>query len=309
MDEINTSIILLTKNAGKDFGRTLEAIARQKNKDYELIIIDSESNDSTLGVIKQYKQKFDQKKMILVQILSKEFGHGKTRNLGAKIANGENLVFLTQDAIPTNENWLDELIEPLKEEGVAGVFGRQLAKKDSSITQHFFNDMFYPDAKKIRTLTNGTKKLELEDIFFSNVNSAIKKSVWKQYQFDEEIIMSEDQKWAKEVLLANYKTAYVPNATVWHSHDYNLKQVFQRYFDSSLSLRKVIGINLWPFIKRGMIYNFKEWKYILKKNPLTLLPTLLYDTMRISGSLLGMLDLPLFLKKKFSLHKEYWNSC
>jgi hypothetical protein len=39
--------------------------------------------------------------------------HGGTRNLGAKQARGEILVFLTQDATPADDLWLENLVAPI----------------------------------------------------------------------------------------------------------------------------------------------------------------------------------------------------
>jgi len=51
----------------------------------------------------------------------------RSRNLGASIADGELLVFISQDAYPADEHWLERLTHPLREEAdVAGVYGRQL---------------------------------------------------------------------------------------------------------------------------------------------------------------------------------------
>ena len=74
----------------------------------ELIIIDYGSTDNTLNTAKSYPVK-------IIKIQPEEFGHGKTRNLGANLANGTHIVYLTQDAIPYSINWLKELTEPFKD--------------------------------------------------------------------------------------------------------------------------------------------------------------------------------------------------
>jgi len=68
----------------------------------------------------------------------------------------------------------------------------------------------------------------MNTIFFSSVNSAIKKQIFQQHPFLENLIMSEDQEWAKRVLLDGYEIVYDPEAAVYHSHNYSLKAVFQR---------------------------------------------------------------------------------
>ena len=37
-----------------------------------------------------------------------EFGHGRTRNFASGYATGDYIVYLSADAIPANENWLEK---------------------------------------------------------------------------------------------------------------------------------------------------------------------------------------------------------
>ncbi|GAI52085.1 unnamed protein product [marine sediment metagenome] len=89
---------------------------------FEVIIIDSGSTDKTIEIAKEYPVR-------LIQIKPEEFGHGKTRNYGADISEGEYLVFLTQDAIPFDNNWLRYLISNLEDENVAGVYNKQIPRR------------------------------------------------------------------------------------------------------------------------------------------------------------------------------------
>ena len=58
----------------------------------------------------------------------------------------------------------------------------------------FFCKENYPNYKILRPLDNNRS---LKDIFFSNVSSALRKDILEKYPFNEQIIMSEDQEWAK----------------------------------------------------------------------------------------------------------------
>jgi rhamnosyltransferase len=107
MKEIDASIILLTLNAGEKFRKVLKAVFNQTYNNFEVIIIDSSSIDNTLEYAKRYP-------IEIFKIPRNDFGHGKTRNLGAKLARGRYLVYLTQDGIPANNNWLANLLVNLK---------------------------------------------------------------------------------------------------------------------------------------------------------------------------------------------------
>ena len=105
---MDVSIVIPTKNAGPDFQKVLDMIYAQKTEyEYEVICVDSGSKDGTLNLIKQYPCK-------LYQIPSSEFGHGKTRNYGASKGTGEYIVFITQDALPATDTWLQNFIDAMK---------------------------------------------------------------------------------------------------------------------------------------------------------------------------------------------------
>ena len=95
---LRTSILLLTKNDAPNVSSCLNAIYSQKYNDpFEVIAIDSGSTDGTLDVLRRFP-------LQLRQIPPESFHHARTRNLAAGCANGEVLVFLSQDAIPVSSN-------------------------------------------------------------------------------------------------------------------------------------------------------------------------------------------------------------
>ena len=64
----------------------------------------------------------------MFEIPPNEFGHGKTRNFGIEMSNSEYVAFLTQDALPINEEWLTNLVNCIDtDENIAGAFGKHLA--------------------------------------------------------------------------------------------------------------------------------------------------------------------------------------
>jgi len=204
----DASIVILTKNAGSDFQDTLGAIYAQKySGKFGVIIVDSGSTDNTLEIAQTHPTKVH-------QIKPEGFGHGKTRNLAASLATGDYLVFLTQDAVPATDKWLSNLIRNLKDSKVAGVYGRQIPRRGTRPMESFFLNTKYPLAKVVKSAGRG--KLDMRTIFFSNANSAIRKEIWEKYPFDDSLIMSEDQEWARKVLLAGYEIIYDPGAaSLW----------------------------------------------------------------------------------------------
>src|SRR5579859_1872626 len=186
-----------TKNGGPRLARVLEALQRQQStQPYELVAIDSGSTDGTLDVLRRYAIR-------LAQIDPADFGHGKTRNQLARMARGTLLISLSQDALPTSHDWLTRLIEPFNNPRVAATFGRQIARPGARPMQRFYLQQWYPDLPRNRVTTGPTASMT-RSLFFSNVNAAFRREVWEQIPFDEALIMSEDQAWAREMLAAAF---------------------------------------------------------------------------------------------------------
>lgn len=297
------SIIILTKNPSSRIKNVLLAVFNQKIDDeFEVIIIDSGTSDGSLDIEEVSQTR-------LIKISSSDFGHGKTRNFAVDFAKGEYVVMLVQDAIPVNDKWLYELIQPLKtDENVAGVYSRQIPYSDAGILEKSMLSINYPDAFQIR---KNKERLTVRDVFFSNVSSAMRKDLLLKFRFREDLIMSEDQAWAKDVIESGYTIVYNPESIVYHSHKYSLTKVFQRFFDSGVSLK---NLNLSPgSFKEGLKVLYSQFRYCLRElgilKFLFFLPYLTaYEFMRFAGFLLGQnyMSLPATLLIRFSLHKYFW---
>ena len=296
----HVSIVILTKDAGSDFQDTLEAVYAQKYPGgFDVVIVDSGSTDNTLEIARIHPVKVH-------QIKPEDFGHGKTRNFAAGLTSGDYIAFLTQDAVPAGDEWLSNLIRNFTDSEVAGVYGRQVARKVTKPMESFFLNVRYPQCKMTKSAEQG--EVDMNAIFFSDANSAIRREVWEKYPFDDSLIMSEDQEWAKRVLLVGCKIIYDPEATVYHSHNYSLKTVFQRYFDSGVSLNQFAGNEYGRFASKGITYAKSEMKFLIANGYIKWLPyAVLYDLAKFFGMSLGRKEkyLPVAVKKRLSPHSNY----
>lgn len=296
--QLKISIIILTKNNGGTIGEVLkQVISQQINDAYEIIIVDSGSSDDTIKQISQFSVRS-------YTIPPDEFGHGRTRNLASEYASGDFLVYLSADAIPANEHWLRNLVSKLHTEDVGATFGRQIPYKDTPSMERFFIQNNYPLTAKE---CNSLKDFHL-NAFFSNVNSAIKRSLWQKIKFSEDLIISEDYHWAKRVYDTGNRVEYVPDAAVFHSHKYSLIQVFKRYFDSGASFSQM-GMR-HRVLRNGLGYFFEEMKYIRKENIFLLPYAICYDIFKLMGFFTGRNHnlIPAFIKMHLSMHAYYWKN-
>ncbi|MCX9085583.1 MAG: glycosyltransferase [Candidatus Methanoperedens sp.] len=292
------SIVILTKNNGKTIDKVLQQIiVQQINNDFEVIVVDSGSNDDTLEILSKYDIR-------LYTIPPADFGHARTRNLASGYADGDYLVYLSADAIPAHEKWLENLVCKLDDIKTAATFGRQIPYQDTPPMERFFIQNNYPSTVNKTYSNNGFKM----NAFFSNVNSAIKRSVWEKINFNEKLIISEDHDWAKRSLDLGYNISYIPDACVFHSHKYGLLQVFKRYFDSGVSFSQM---GLKPgVIRNGLGYFIDELRYVGNESVIKIPHAIVYDLSKFIGFQLGVNQrwLPKFIKVHLSMHSYFWKN-
>jgi len=243
---VEISVVLLTYNGDIHLAEVLAAIFAQKTRfTFEVVAIDSGSSDRTLEILENYPIR-------IIQIPNREFGHGRTRNFGAQNTLARYVVFLTQDATPTNENWLDNLVRPLVEDQrVAGAYSRQIPRPDC-------NPIESRDISIGAGPLSAVKRVDLRDPFqkknydafqsrfisFSNVSSCIRRDVLDKLPFSEKIVMMEDQEWCKRAIESGYWVIYEATSVVNHSHNHSLKMIYKRHFDYGRSLREFAPLSL-----------------------------------------------------------------
>ncbi|MBE0515327.1 glycosyltransferase family 2 protein, partial [Sulfurimonas sp.] len=277
------SIVIPTYNAQSYLPKLLESIKSQSVKEYELIIIDSSSKDETVAIAKQYTEN-------VIVIPQSEFDHGGTRAYAAKIAKGEVLVFLTQDALPFDEFAIENIVKTFSDEKVGAAYGRQLSYSETTLFGKHLRAFNYGENSYVRSLEDknryGLKTAFLSDSFAAYRKSALEGIGW----FKDGLILGEDTYAGAKMLLAGHSLAYVAEAKVYHSHSYTVWQEFQRYFDIGVFHRCEEWI-LREFGKaegEGMKYIKSEVNYLLANGAWYLLPEFFVrNGMKYTGYKLG----------------------
>jgi len=189
-------------------------------------------------------------------VASGEFNHGGTRNQAMSYASGDVAVMLVQDAIPASPAWLSSLVRPLlNDPSIAGTFSRQVPRaRASRVTAHYLAQWVAarPEARMVGPLTSEEfDRMSPADrhsvCAFDNVCSCIRLSVWRDHPFATTAI-GEDLEWARDVLLAGHKLAYVPEAVVEHSHERPISYELQRTYLVHQRLAQLFGLTTVPTI-------------------------------------------------------------
>ncbi len=242
------SVLIPTRNAVKTIGALLDALLSQRvSFDFEIVAVDSGSNDGTADLLRGRVTR-------LLEIPAASFNHGLTRNLLMEEARGDLAALLVQDALPASETWLDNLIAPFADDArLAGVFARQLPHPGASrLTRHALSKWkaaqegpSLSSVQDTETFWSLTPAERFSRSIIDNVCSALRRTVWRQHPFRPAPI-AEDLEWGKEVLLAGYRLAYVPQAAVVHSHERSAGYEFRRTYHVHRRLWELFELRTVP---------------------------------------------------------------
>ena len=225
--------VLLVKNGLPYLPDVLDAIFSQDtNSRFEVLAIDSGSTDGSLEVLGRYPVR-------VIQISPQEFNHGETRNVAAREADPESkyIVYLSQDALPADENWLQNLIQPMEDDpAVAGTFSRHIPRPNASPSLvRMLTTMWQTGGSErlVKQMPSDQAEYERDKffyIYFSNTSSALRSATWEQIPF-RRLEFAEDADWADRVLRAGHRIVYEPSSIVLHSHDYRIIEQFRQNVD------------------------------------------------------------------------------
>jgi glycosyltransferase involved in cell wall biosynthesis len=230
---VKASVVIPTLNAGSIFRKVIEAIKAQECPwKYELVVIDSGSQDQTLNMLEGVDN------LVVHKIPGSQFNHGATRNLAVSLSKGEFVAFITQDAIPAHKHWLFDLVQSLeRHKNAAGIFGKHKAHVGASpftvrdIREHVRRFDKGPIAVDLATNPHKWRDKDtswLQYLFFySDNNSCLRKSIWEKLPMPA-AEYGEDQLWARDIIRCGYQKLYSPGAIVYHSHDYDENDTFSR---------------------------------------------------------------------------------
>lgn len=107
---IKFSIIMCAYNVEEYIKRAIESVYKQDYKNYELIIVNDGSTDETLKKVRQAKKEYKISNMFIINN-RKNIGLGGARNIGAKKAKGEYILYLDSDDTLYEDSTLDKINE------------------------------------------------------------------------------------------------------------------------------------------------------------------------------------------------------
>lgn len=216
------SIVIRCFNEGRHLGRLLHGIVQQTVRDVEIIVVDSGSTDGTLAIARRYPTR-------ILSIKPEDFSFGHSLNAGCRAAKGEFIVIASGHVYPVYRDWLELLLKPLEDPQIALVYGKQRGGKTTPFSEHQVFAKWYADRSNFKQ----------DHPFCNNANAAIRRKLWKQLPYNEELTGLEDIDWAKRAMKSGYTITYVADAEVVHVHNETSLQTYNRYRREAIALKRI----------------------------------------------------------------------
>jgi 2-desacetyl-2-hydroxyethyl bacteriochlorophyllide A dehydrogenase len=211
---VETSIVVRMFNEEKHLHGLFEGIERQTYRDFEIVVVDSGSFDRSQEISAQYAD-------VIVNITPHDFTFGHSLNAGIEHCHGDFIVIVSAHTRPLDEAWLAVMIEALRNERVAMVYGCQRGPQESKFGEILDFERTFGVTPRVLTPPN---------YFANNANSAVRRSLWQEHPFDEGLPGLEDIEWAKYWMSRGHLVLYEPQAGIYHIHEESWPQVRRRYY-------------------------------------------------------------------------------
>ncbi len=216
------SVILCTYNRSGSLARALESVAASivpESIQWEVLVVDNNSKDSTRDVVEAYCRRFAQR---IRYIFEGRQGKSYALNTGILEAAGEVIAFMDDD-VTVEPAWLQNLTEPLQTGLYMGSGGRICAPQDVLLPPWIALEGPCSLAGVLALFDRGPIPIELSDPPYGT-NMAFRKEVFEKFGvFRTDLgpsvgseIRGEDTELCLRLMRSGIPLLYVPTAIVYH---------------------------------------------------------------------------------------------
>ena len=229
--EITASVVITVKNEGMNLPLLLDALTKETGE-FEIIIVDSESDDETRTIMdKICREKAN------IKYIRQRCSRGQGRNIGVRASHGKYIIFTDGDAIPQND-WIRKMASALDDcDLVAG--------------------------KTVSMEGKGTSNLPRVALYFKgfeitlpSMNLGIKKSLFEKLGgFDESFVTAEDIDLNLRAIQNGAKWDICEECIVRHRSRNGMLAIMKQAFWNGYGRRqlRMKNVKVWNQIEMGKI--------------------------------------------------------
>jgi len=210
------SVIVPARNASSCISGCLSALKNQTYalERYEIIVIDDGSSDKTAEIARSAGAEV---------ITSEPSGPAAARNLGAKHARGEILLFTDADCKPASD-WIEKMLKPFEDKTVMGVKGAYVSVQKELISR--FVQVEYEGKYEFMS-----RFREID--FIDTYSAGFRRGIFLSLDgFDASFpgASVEDQEFSFRMSKHGHKMVFAPEAVVGHLHVNTFRGYFKKKF-------------------------------------------------------------------------------
>lgn len=251
------SVIIPIRNSEKTIVNCLQSLTLQGYPNFELIVVDNNSDDLSLDLVK----KFSQQSEIKIQIFfENRVGRAYSRNLGIEKAKGDLIAMIDSDCVAPPD-WLEKISGPIIKKNEKIVMGSESSEFDN----YFSNYIQIANEELVeKSLLEGKYVTHLD-----TKNICFHREVFNDKKFDVDIKNCEDFEFYLQIR-DSHKILFRPDIKVKHRHRINGKGWFSKQFDRGFETYKIY--KKYSNINHPMLESFSILNFL--KSPLFLIKTL-----------------------------------
>jgi len=314
------SIIVLTYNSEKYIKNCLQSIFKQTYKNIELIVIDSNSEDKSVDLIRETLREYKGAQKVILS--DKNLGYAKGNNLGIKQSKGDYVVILNPDIV-LDKDFIQKIIDTFEKDKKIGSVQAKILQLNHGIKTNIIDTVGFKFLKsgEINDLGQGNEDKQqydnLQQVFGTNGVApayrriALDSIKLKEEYFDEDFFCYvEDFDLAWRLNLQNWLCVFESKAIVWHDRTSSKsisggwKEFRQTRKSQSLWLRRISWRNMWlTYIKNLSLKLFFHPQFI--KRQIKSVVYLLFFEPRVLFAKFEIIKfLPKMLKKRKLMQKK-----
>lgn len=219
-----TSVIIRALNEERHIARLLVGLQRQTTTADEIILVDSGSSDATVQIAERFGAR-------VVHIPKEQFTFGRSLNWGCAAATGDVLIMLSAHVYPVYDTYVEHMLRPFEVPETAVAYGRQVGDERTKYSESRVLLKWFPEESM----------WDQGHPFSNNANAAVRRTVWEELRYDEDLTGLEDLDFAQRALGKQWAISYVAEAPVVHVHEESWDRIRNRYRREALAYAKITG--------------------------------------------------------------------
>ena len=198
------SYVIRTYNEDRWVGHCIQSIIDNSREDFEIIVVDNESVDESLQIVKMFKN--GDFHLRVLKIPKNGDTPGKALNMGLSAASDGSRVGCLISAHCTVKR-IDEgkIASHFVNNDCFGIIGKQIPIFKGKKLQSAYVWENFSRSEVIKNLKENNAD---ESPFFHNAFSFVNLDIWREFKFCEKVTGKEDRVWAKELFDKGYYSLY-----------------------------------------------------------------------------------------------------